>query len=40
MENATQPTNLAAELLRIHHHMGHAPFAKLQEMAKQGALPD
>jgi hypothetical protein len=39
MEEDTQPTNLAAELLRIHHRMGHAPFAKLQEMAKQGALP-
>jgi hypothetical protein len=34
-----QPTNLAAKLLWIHHRMGHAPFAKLQEMAKQGALP-
>jgi hypothetical protein len=25
--------------LRMHHHMAHAPFAKIQEMAKQGALP-
>jgi hypothetical protein len=39
IEEDVQPTNLAAELLRIHHRMGHAPFAKLQEMAKQGALP-
>jgi hypothetical protein len=30
----TQPTNLVAELLRVHHWMGHAPFSKLQEMAK------
>jgi hypothetical protein len=33
------PSNLAAELLRIHHRMGHAPFPKLQEMARQGAIP-
>jgi hypothetical protein len=31
--------NRTAELLHIHHRMGHAPFKKLQEMAKQGALP-
>jgi tRNA A37 threonylcarbamoyltransferase TsaD len=34
-----QSTNLAAELLQIHHCMGHVLFSKLQEMAKQGALP-
>jgi hypothetical protein len=39
IEEDTQPTNLAAELLRVHHRMRHAPFAKLQEMARQGALP-
>jgi hypothetical protein len=38
VEEDVQSTNLAAELLRIHHHMGHAPFSKLQEIAKQGAL--
>jgi hypothetical protein len=38
-ENEYAPSNLAAELLRIHHRMGHAPFRKLQEMARQGALP-
>jgi hypothetical protein len=39
IEEHVQPTNLAAELLQIHHRMGHAPFTKLQEMAKQGAIP-
>jgi hypothetical protein len=39
VEDDVQPTNLAAKLLRIHDWMGHAPFAKLQETAKQGALP-
>jgi hypothetical protein len=39
IEEDVQQNNLAAELLRIHHRMGHAPFPKLQEMAKQGALP-
>jgi Reverse transcriptase (RNA-dependent DNA polymerase) len=39
IEEDVQPTNMAAEILQIHHRMGHAPFAKLQEMAKQGALP-
>jgi hypothetical protein len=39
VEEDEQPTNLAAEILRIHHRMGHAPFSKLQEMARQGALP-
>ena len=28
-----------AELLRIHHKYGHAPFPKLQVLAKQGQLP-
>jgi hypothetical protein len=31
IEEDVQNTNLAAELLWIHHRMGHAPFAKLQE---------
>jgi hypothetical protein len=39
IEEDVQNTNLAAELLWIHHHMGHAPFVKLQEMARQRALP-
>jgi hypothetical protein len=39
IEKDVKGTNLAAELLRIHHHMQHALFAKLQELAKQGALP-
>jgi hypothetical protein len=39
VEEDVQNTNLAVELLWIHHHMGHALFAKLQEMAKQGASP-
>jgi hypothetical protein len=39
VEEDVQPTNLAAELLRMHHHIAHAPFAKIQEMVKQGALP-
>jgi hypothetical protein len=39
IEEDIQPANLAAKLLRVHHRMGHAPFKKLQEMARQGALP-
>jgi hypothetical protein len=39
IEKDIQSTNLSAELLRIHHRMGHAPFTKLQELAKQGTLP-
>jgi hypothetical protein len=39
IEEDVQPSNLAAELLRVHHRMGHAPFAKIQEMARQGGLP-
>lgn len=27
------------DLLKIHQRMGHTPFAKLQQLAKQGALP-
>jgi hypothetical protein len=38
VEEDVQSTNLAAEILHIHHHMGHAPFSKIQEMARQGAL--
>jgi hypothetical protein len=34
IEEDVQGTNLAAELLQIHHQMGHAPFTKLQELAK------
>jgi hypothetical protein len=37
-EEEVQSTNLVAEILQIHHCMGHMPFSKLQEMAKQGAL--
>jgi hypothetical protein len=29
----------AAEMLRMHYKFGHAPFSKLQEMAKRKALP-
>jgi hypothetical protein len=39
IEEDVQGTNLAVELLRIHHCMGHALFAKLQELAKQRSLP-
>jgi hypothetical protein len=39
VEEDVQSTNLAAEILCIHHRMGHAPFSKIQEMARQGALP-
>ena len=28
------PDNPVAELLRMHYNFGHAPFSKLQEMAK------
>ena len=28
-----------AELLQFHYKFGHAPFTKLQEMARQGILP-
>jgi transposase InsO family protein len=38
IEEDVQSINLSAELLRIHHRMGHALFTKLQELAKQGAL--
>jgi hypothetical protein len=38
VEEDVQSTNLAAEILQINHHMGHAPFSKLQEMARQGVL--
>jgi hypothetical protein len=38
IEEDIQRTNLSAKLLRIHHRMDHAPFRKLQELAKQGAL--
>jgi hypothetical protein len=38
VEEDVKSTNLAAERLQIHHQMGHVPFSKLQEMAKQGAL--
>ena len=31
--------NPTAELLRLHYSFGHTPFAKMQEMAKRGALP-
>ncbi len=31
--------NPTAELLRLHYSFGHAPFSKLQTMAKRGALP-
>jgi hypothetical protein len=34
-----QPTNLAAEMLRIHHQCGHISFARIQEMAKLGMIP-
>ena len=30
---------MEAELLQFHYRFGHAPFSKLQEMARQGLLP-
>ena len=27
------------ELLQLHHRLGHTPFSKLQEMARQGIIP-
>jgi transposase InsO family protein len=38
-EEDVQPTNLAAEMLQIHHQCGHISFARIQEMAKLGMLP-
>jgi hypothetical protein len=38
IEEDVQSMNLVTELLQIHHCMGHPPFPKLQEMAKQGTL--
>ena len=38
-EEDQQPSSPAAELLRYHQRFGHASFAKLQELAKQGSLP-
>jgi hypothetical protein len=34
-EEDVQPTNLATEMLRIHHQCGHISFARIQEMVKQ-----
>ena len=34
-----QPANNLAELLTIHHHFGHISMRELQEMTKQGILP-
>jgi hypothetical protein len=33
------PDNPTAELLRYHYNFGHAPFSKLQEMAKRKVIP-
>jgi hypothetical protein len=38
-EEDVQPTNLAAEMLWIHHQCGHISFARIQEMAKLGMIP-
>jgi hypothetical protein len=38
-EEDVQPTNLDAEMLRIHHQCGHISFARKQEMAKLGMIP-
>jgi hypothetical protein len=38
-EEDVQPTNLAAEMLWLHHKFGHIYFARLQEMAKLGIIP-
>eukprot|EP00978_Attheya_sp_CCMP212_P026732 scaffold88424_cov63-Attheya_sp.AAC.1 len=34
-----QPTVDAAQLLRYHQQFGHAPFRKIQELAKAGVIP-
>ena len=38
-EEDRQPANDLAELLAIHHQLGHISMRKIQEMAKQGILP-
>jgi transposase InsO family protein len=38
-EEDVQPTNLAAEMLWIHHQCGHISFARIQEMAELGIIP-
>eukprot|EP00978_Attheya_sp_CCMP212_P038548 scaffold192055_cov31-Attheya_sp.AAC.1 len=38
-EEDRQPTPKAAELLRYHQQFGHAPFRKIQELAKAGVIP-
>jgi hypothetical protein len=38
-ENTVQLDTAAAQLLYYHHRYNHAPFSKLQEMAKQRTIP-
>jgi hypothetical protein len=38
-EYDVQPTNLAAEMLRIHRQCGHIYFARIQKMAELGMIP-
>jgi hypothetical protein len=38
-EEDSIPDNPTAELLRYHYNFGHAPFSKLQEIAKRKIIP-